>query len=552
MREYDVVAGFRRRYVAVVAVSLAVLCPPLYAADWIYTVVDGDNLWDFSERYLDTPVRFEQIRRINNVERPRRMRPGTRLRVPMKWIRSNPVPARIRSLRGGVELVRSDGSVVPDIGGGTLIQLGDTLQTAADSSVAVEFADGSLLTLHSASRMRFDHLSAHGETGMVDSRLHLLDGRLDTRVEPAEGPGSRFEIETPSAVSAVRGTDYRAAVDAAGDASNIEVLGGRVVVSGARAQRTIRGGYGTRVESGEPPLPPRRLLPPPEPAAIPDPIRRVGAPLSWKPIPGARAYRVEIGAGDSFATPLADAVGEHARTTLPDLADGTYSVRIRGIDELGLEGRDALLTVRLDARPRPPVLLRPPDQAVFRGTIARLQWTASAEAASYRLEIARDPEFSDLVVDRSELESTRFTTDQITEPSLYHWRITSIAADGEHGPPGEARSWERKPKPTVVEPDLVADDGLIVASWRRDSPEQRHQAQLALDPAFGEIQIDRVTDEAKLAFEPTPGQVRYLRIRALEADGYVGPWGPVQRVDPPPDSSVWMIPILGILGILLL
>ena len=94
---------------AILLLLLALLSLPATAADWIYTVVEGDNLWDLSEKHLDSELRFEQVRRLNNVEFPKRMQPGTRLRIPMKWIRSNPVPARIGAIRGEVELVRSGG-----------------------------------------------------------------------------------------------------------------------------------------------------------------------------------------------------------------------------------------------------------------------------------------------------------------------------------------------------------------------------------------------------------------------------------------------------------
>ena len=49
---------------------------PVAAADWVYTVAEGDNLWDLSEKYLDSELRDEQVRRLNNL--PRRG-PGTAL-----------------------------------------------------------------------------------------------------------------------------------------------------------------------------------------------------------------------------------------------------------------------------------------------------------------------------------------------------------------------------------------------------------------------------------------------------------------------------------------
>ena len=242
----DLLVSLRRRGPrAVIAGALALAGLPATAADWIYTVVDGDNLWDVSTRYLDTTLRYEQLRRLNNIERPRRMQPGTRIRVPMKWIRSNPARAMVAAIGGQATLMRQDGSQEHLDAAGAAIGLGDRLRTAAESSVAVRFADGSMVTLYEDSEMLFDHLSAHGETGMVDSRLRLIEGRLDTRVKPAVGPGSRFEIHTPSAISAVRGTAYRAATRESGRLSNIEVLEGRVAVAGAS-----REGHGVELLGG--------------------------------------------------------------------------------------------------------------------------------------------------------------------------------------------------------------------------------------------------------------------------------------------------------------
>jgi hypothetical protein len=400
--------------------------------------------------------------------------------------------------------------------------------------------------------MRFDHLSAHGETGMVDSRLHLLDGRVDSRVQPAVGPGSRFEIQTPSAISAVRGTAYRAAVTDDRKTSNIEVLEGKVRVSAERRPRLVAAGFGTQVAAGQAPTPPRRLLPAPELDALPQRIRELHWPLSWQPLDGASAYRVEIAADPEFKVLAWEQRSERTRVPLPDLPDGDYRARVRGIDALGLEGRDRVFGLTLDARPQPPVPLRPDEGRVLRGEAAELHWSDSADAERYLLEIAGDREFADILLKRADLAATRFTAEGLDQPAVYHWRVSSIAGDGEVGPPSSERSWEVKPVPAAVEPSLAADDDRLVASWRPGHPQQSYRVQVALDPDFNQIELDRTLAEPRLGLEQVSGQVRYLRVRALEPDGYAGPWGTVQRIDPPPDATGWIVPALGILGLLLL
>ena len=537
---------------AIALLLLALLLSPAMASDWVYTVVDGDNLWDLSEKYLDSQLRFEQVRKLNNVEFPRRMRPGTRLRIPMKWIRSNPVPARIGAVRGQVELTRADGAQETAVAPGMVIRLGDLLKTGEDSSATFIFADGTTLTLRSASEIRFDHLSAHGKTGMVDSRLHLIDGRLDTRVKPAVGPGSRFEIHTPSAISAVRGTEYRAAVTADGHASNIEVLRGKVKVTGARKSRLVNAGFGTQVAQGKPPITPQKLLPAPVLDPVPERIRQLHWPLSWQAINGARTYRVEISTDQTFNVLLWEQLVNNARAALPDLPDGNYQARVRGIDKRGLEGKSAVHPLLIDTHPQPPVPLQPREGKILRGSSAELQWSASADAHRYQLDIATDEAFEQIVFSQADLDGTRYKTTEIAEPGTYYWRVASVAADGELGPMGAARFWQLKPLPEKIAPAIEPEDDRLVASWPQVSPDQTYQVQIAFDRSFTNLEIDEITAKPSISITKSSTEVRYLRVRSIEPDGYQGPWGTVQRIDRPPDAGAWIIPLIGALGLLLL
>lgn len=526
--------------------------PATLGSDWIYTVVEGDNLWDFSSRHLDSTLRYESLRRLNNIAFPRKMQPGTRIRVPMKWIRSNPTKARIDAIQGNVELERNDGTREQNPPQGTELGLGDRLIARANSSVAIAFADQSRVTLHQNSQLTFDHLSAHGTTGMVDSRVRLLDGRLNTDVTPSVGPGSRFEIHTPSAISAVRGTTYRAAVDIPKGLSSFEVTGGRVGVSAARRSETVRSGFGVQVAREQAPTKPKPLLAAPVIDPVPEKIREVNWRLRWQPLKEAARYRVEIAARPDFAIVLWDRELPRPRVSLPDLPDGLFHARVRGIDATGLEGRDSVIALRMDTRPHPPVPLKPLAEEVLRGQEARVKWTASADAERYHLEIATDADFTTIFQRFEDLASTQLRAAGTSTPGTYYWRVFSIAPDGEIGPPSEVRSWIVKTIPEKVQPALSGAQDRLTASWRQTSDDTNFQIQIALDAEFNKLQVDELTEQASYSFDATPGQVRYLRIRVVESDGYLGPWGVVQRIDPPKDPTAWIVPVLGVLGILLL
>ena len=523
-----------------------------HGADWVYTVVDGDNLWDFSAKYLDSVLRFDQLRKLNNVKNPKRLQPGSWLRVPMKWIRSNAVPARVDSVKGRAKLTRADGTKESDISSGVLIHLGDTLKTGPRSSVAIVFADGTALTLHSDAEMRFDHLSAHGETGMVDSRLHLGKGRLQTRVKPSEGPGSRFEIHTPSAITAVRGTAYRAAVSLNGDSSNIEVLEGDVLVSGAEEQTLVPAGFGTRIVQGQAPSPPRKLLPPPSLKPIPEPVRELDWRLSWAPIKDAASYRVEVSDDRQLDVLLWEQLTADPHIVLPELADGDYWIRVRGADSDGLEGNSAVKSIILDRYPQPPVSLNPPDGEVMRGGDVALQWAASDTADSYRLEIATDQAFENVVFKLEETDLTQFQVTDITEPGTYYWRISAIAGDDEVGPAGVVRSWRLRPELEQLNVEVKVMPDKLIGSWRKAGPEQRYHVQLAHDSDFNELELDEVITEPEISFKPIYSQVRYLRVSVVETDDYRGPWSSVRQIDPLLGIEVWIVPASFILGLLLL
>ena len=526
----------------------------VYAQDWIYTVVDGDNLWNLSEQHLDKVTRFEQLRKLNNIENPKRLQPGTRIRVPLAWIRSNPVAAKIISITGIAEIQRARSSTTEPAKVGSLMQLGDQLSTEDDSSVAIEFADKSVLSLHENSLVHFDHLSAHGVTGMVDSRLNLLKGRMETKVTPAVGPGSRFEIETPSAISAVRGTVYRALVMDNGDKSNIEVLHGKVAVSGANKQLLVNKGYGTQVATGQPPLPPKALLPAPIFEPIPDTITEINWRLAWSEVAGAKAYRVEVATENVFDTLVWEGITEYNRAAFPDLLDGHYAVRVRAIDSLGLEGINQQAMIQLNAQPQPPIALKPVDQQVFREQPPSLQWTAADNAKAYRLEIAADDKFTQPLLDKT-LTDSQFDTASLSALGHYYWRLSSIASDGEVGPVGPARSYQIKPIPEKVEAAVSAEEsGQLVASWNVGMGQPNYRVQIAKDKAFNDIIIDETIDKAEYAFEPFEGDERYLRVKSIEQDGYEGPWGSTQTIQPLPEEPVnyWPLGLWTIFTIILI
>jgi hypothetical protein len=113
------------------------------------------------------------------------------------------VAATAVNVQGDVRV--QDGDAWDAVEEGQLFAQGDHLRTADDSTVHLVLADGSSVALAPNSEITLDKLSAGGEGSVT--LLTLARGLLNTMVEKLKS-GSSFEVQTPSAVAAVKGTDF--------------------------------------------------------------------------------------------------------------------------------------------------------------------------------------------------------------------------------------------------------------------------------------------------------------------------------------------------------
>ncbi|MDH3637956.1 MAG: FecR domain-containing protein, partial [Gammaproteobacteria bacterium] len=419
-----------------IGIALLLIAPSAAAQDWVYTVRPGDTLWDLSAKYLKRGIAYtERMRQLNSVSDPYHLRPGSKIRFPVRWLKVQPASVSVMGVSGDVKFLSASAGAESPLQAGATLNTGDRISVGEVGSAVLRFADGSQLIVRANSAITFDTLTVYGDTGMVDTRARLQRGRVDARAVPARGPGSRYEIHTPAAVSAVRGTEYRVNADAESPVARTEVLSGTVAVSGSGQTQSVPEKFGVVVTAGQPPEPLRELLAAPDVSSLPAVVERDPVNLTWPSVADAKAYRIQVANSDKFESLFVDKVSASPSTGGFKLAeDGDYYLRVRGIDAVGLEGLDSSYRFTLNARPEPPFPMQPKPGIRIHESQPRYQWTVPATAVAYRFQLARDGGFQDVLDDREIAADAGYQSPAALDPGTYYWRLATKNAGGETGP----------------------------------------------------------------------------------------------------------------------
>ena len=319
-----------------------------------YTFRPGDSLWKLCERFAqDANLCWQDLATRNNISNARAISPGTRLVIPLEWLREQPVEARVSNLSGVAYRIARNSNERIALASQDTLSMGDTVETE-EGALVVEFADKSRLVIRPHSRVVFDRYSRFNNHGMVDTNLRLERGSVRTRVAPRQGAEDPFIITTPTAAAAVRGTEFDVSFDENG-VMRTEVDGGLVAVSAQSQEQAVGAGYATLARSGEPPLEPVQQLPAVSAAVVQS--AEGGIVLEWLALEGASGYQLELYRGEEL---LLVAQAASSRWASAELPEGDYQIVLRAVDSNGLKGNR--LEVAATVVPKPEVIELPEQQ----------------------------------------------------------------------------------------------------------------------------------------------------------------------------------------------
>jgi hypothetical protein len=173
-----------------------------------------------------------------------------------------PEAGTVVTMEGKVEIGHAASFSLATVG--STVRSGDTVRTGNPGRVRILFRDESVLNLGDDSTLVIDESVFDPDQGTATTLMRLLGGKVRALVSEYYGETqSSYRVETTTAVSGVRGTEFIVRYDPSAEVSDVLGLSGSVAVHSPmdRVNRGVVVGAMevTTVEKGKFPTPPRLL-----------------------------------------------------------------------------------------------------------------------------------------------------------------------------------------------------------------------------------------------------------------------------------------------------
>ena len=313
-----------------------------------YTVRPADSVIKLTKDMLIDPKTWPEVAKFNQLKNPGVIASGQNLDIPLRLLKSKASGGKVISAEGDATL------------GGVKMQPGATLadgsqiKTGANSSAVIELGDGSRVKILPNSLAQvvtnrdyaMRDASASGSTNWFSGLMRLTEGALEALASKTTKRATPLQIETPTSVVGVRGTEFRVAFDdPLGKASRTEVIEGKVRADNpAQASGAdLPMGTGAVVKPTEREVKVVTLLPAPDLTAIPSDVLKPQGSWPMPALAGASGYHVQVASDEQFDKIVRDLkVASNASADLASLPNGNWFARVRGIDAVGLEGYNSV------------------------------------------------------------------------------------------------------------------------------------------------------------------------------------------------------------------
>ena len=165
---------------------------------------------------------------------------------------------RVQAVSGNVQYFTASENHTAQVGD-RLIAAGDGVRTGSASSctLAVDVGMGTI-SLRENTELIIDELGFAADNGRI-TRLSVPQGNVVLNLRRFTHRGSELEIETPSGVSGVRGTEFGIIVHPEDQRTSVATETGAVFAAAEGVTVDVPDGFQTLIRLGEPPLEPRPI-----------------------------------------------------------------------------------------------------------------------------------------------------------------------------------------------------------------------------------------------------------------------------------------------------
>ena len=428
----------------IAAISLSALlmsyAMPLHAAESDdgavrYTVRKGDTLVNLGDKYLTRAETYRIVQKQNRIADAHVIPVGKVLSIPRNLLKYKPAKAKLVAVRGRVLAGQAQVSV------GQILAEGTALTTAESSFATLLLDDGSRVSLPSNTQVHIRRLRNYVLGDSLDYDFDVARGGMQSNVIKLKSGNDRYQVRTPKAVSAVRGTDFQSRYDAATDKDFAEVIEGALAVeAGSAMPSALPAGNGLALIPGggvirEALLPPPSLI---EPGKLQsDPTVRFAA----SPNDDVGGYRIALAADAGFVDQVADRVVGDEPATFDNIGNGNYFVRARAISRNGIEGVPATFAFKRRLNGVKATAGQTDEGYTFK-------WLGDGEGVRrHHFQLFRGNVDTMPMVDEASLDGDRVSISDLP-PGDYFWRVGVVQyLDGEM-----ATNWLPLEKLTVAQP----------------------------------------------------------------------------------------------------
>ena len=398
------------------------------AADLSYQIKVGDSLSKLANELLDSPTRWNDVARYNQLRNANVVQPNQVLRIPLGWLKNYPAQARIEALSGDVKLNGKAAHV------GDLVSDGDKLETASAASARISLPDHSSLSMLEKTQLHTKQLEHKKQGDFFNAVFRLVTGRIDAIKQKYPEGQAPLRIQAMTATIGVRGTHFRMGQEAGLTLAEIE---NGLVSFGDEAKAApiaLAAGQGSVSDGVHPPavIP---LLAAPTFPNLPEHFAPTAIAFVMPVLVGVTGYRGEVAQDENFTHLLAPLSAQGNQVRLAPLADGRYWLRLRAVDEHGLQGLEAkqLIVVKTPAvvvPPSPPAdfPIVVPFKPIASGVHMLTGWR-EVLGYQYELQVSANADFSEPL--QSTLRKELYWTFQTTGTGN-HWLRMRLVSDDKH------------------------------------------------------------------------------------------------------------------------